>query len=107
MFFIYLFVQFACVVLGTGKTYELGVLAKDKGSPPLTSTVASVRIDTIEADEVMVEIELEISLEEFEARREQFEEELSKYLDADVSIADYTVLGEAAARRRKRETKKR
>ena len=55
------------------------MLAKDKGSPPLTSTVTSVRIDTIEADEVMVEIELEISPEEFEARREQFEEELSKY----------------------------
>ena len=37
----------------------------------------------------------------------QFEEELSRYLGADVSIADYTVLGEAEARRRKRETKKR
>ena len=55
----------------------------------------------------MVEIVLEISPEEFEARREQFEEELSKYLGADVIIADYTALGEAAARRRKRETKKR
>ena len=69
--------------------------------------MATIRIDTIEADEVMVEIELEISPEEFEARREQFEEEFSKYLGADVSIADYTVLGEADARRRKRETKKR
>ena len=83
------------------------MLAKDKGSPPQTSTVASVRIDTIEADEVMVEIELEMSPEEFEARLEQFEEELSKYLGADVRIADYAVLGEAEARRRKREAKKR
>ena len=82
------------------------MLARDKGSPPLTSGVTYVRIDVIEADEFMVQVELDISLEEFEANRELFEAKLTEYLGADVHIADVSVV-EEKARRKKRETKKR
>lgn len=84
----------------------LRVLAKDKGSPPLTSDTITVRIDTIDAEQTMVDIELDISLEEFEANRELFLEKISKLLGAEVGIADITVVTEEA-RRKKRETKQR
>ena len=54
----------------------------------------------------MVKLELEISLEEFEARRELFEAKLTEKLGAQVRIADVAVL-EEEAKRKKRETKKR
>lgn len=50
----------------------LRVRAKDKGSPPLTSDSIRVRIDSIDAEQTMVDLELDISLEEFEANRELF-----------------------------------
>lgn len=80
--------------------------AKDKGSPPLASSVIYVRIDTIDAEEIMVKLELEISLEEFKARLELFEAKLTEKLGAQVRIADVAVL-EEEAKRKKRETKKR
>ena len=82
------------------------MLAKDKGSPPLTSDVIYVRIDTIDAAEVMVKLELEMSLEDFEVRRELFEAKLTEKLGAQVRIASVSVL-EEEARRKKRETKTR
>lgn len=84
----------------------LRVRAKDRGSPPLTSATITVRIDTIDAEQTMVDIELDISLEEFEANRELFIAKLSALLGADVGIADITVV-EEEARRKKRETKNR
>ena len=54
----------------------------------------------------MVKLELEMSLEEFEANRALFEAKLSEKLGAEVRIASVTAL-EEEARRRKRETKKR
>lgn len=79
------------------------VRAKDKGSPPLTSDTIRVRIDTIDAEQTMVDFELEISLEEFEADRELFIEEISRLLGAEVRIAEVIVVTEGA-RRKKRET---
>lgn len=84
----------------------LRVRAKDKGSPPLTSDTITVRIDTIDAEQTMVDIELDISLEEFEANRELFLVKISKLLGAEVGIADITVVTEES-RRKKRETKQR
>ena len=84
----------------------LSVRAKDKGSPPLTSSAITVRIDTIDAEQTMVDIELDISVEEFEANRELFLEKIAKLLGADVRIADVSVVTEEA-RRKKRETKNR
>ena len=54
----------------------------------------------------MVKLELDMSLEDFEARRELFEAKLTEKLGAQVRIASVTVL-EEEARRKKRETKKR
>lgn len=56
----------------SGQKYVLRVRAKDKGSPPLTSDTIRVRIDSIDAEQTMVDLELDISLEEFEANRELF-----------------------------------
>ena len=81
----------------------LRVRARDKGSPPLTSDTIRVRIDTIDAEETMVDLELDISLEEFEANIELFVEKFSQLLGAEVGIADVTVVTEGA-RRKKRET---
>ena len=81
----------------------LRVRAKDKGSPPLTSDTIRVRIDTIDAEQTMVDLELDISLEEFNANRELFIEKISKVLGAEVRIAEVTVVTEGA-RRKKRET---
>lgn len=89
-----------------GQKYKLRVFAKDRGSPPLTSDSVTVRIDVIEAEEVMVKLELGISLEEFEANRELFKAKLSERLGADVRIADVTVV-EEEARRKRREAKRR
>ena len=81
----------------------LRVRAKDKGSPPLTSDTIRVRIDTIDAEQTMVDLELDISLEEFNANRELFIGKISKLLGAEVRIAEVTVVTEGA-RRKKRET---
>ena len=54
----------------------------------------------------MVDLELEISLEKFEANRELFLEKISQLLGAEVGISDITVITEES-RRRKRETKTR
>ena len=81
----------------------LRVRAKDKGSPPLTSDTTRVRIDTIDAEQTMVDLELDISLEEFNANRELFIGKISKLLGAEVGIAEVTVVTEGA-RRKKRET---
>ena len=54
----------------------------------------------------MVKLELGMSLEDFEARRELFEAKLTEKLGAQVRIASVTVL-EEEARRKKRQTKKR
>ena len=78
------------------------VRAKDKGSPPLSSDTIRVRIDTIDAEQTMVDFELDISLEEFEAERELFIEKISKLLGAEVRIAEVTVVT-GGARRKKRE----
>lgn len=84
----------------------LRVRAKDKGSPPLTSGTITIRIDTIDAEFTMVDIELDISLEKFEANRVLFLVKISKLLGADVGIAEVTVVTEEA-RRKRRETKNR
>ena len=84
----------------------LRVRAKDKGSPPLTSDIISVRIDIIDAEQTMVDFVLDIPLETFEANRELFVEKLSKLLGAEVKIAQVTVVTEEA-KRKKRETKSR
>lgn len=81
----------------------LRVRARDKGSPPLTSDLIRVRIDTIDAEQTMVDLELDISLEEFEANRDLFIEKISQLLGAEVRIAEVTVVTEGA-RRKKRET---
>ena len=87
----------------SGQKYVLRVRAKDKGSPPLTSDTIRVRIDTIDAEQTMVDLELDISLEEFNANRELFIGKISKLLGAEIRIAEVTVLTEGA-RRKKRET---
>lgn len=87
----------------SGQKYVLLVRAKDKGSLPLSSGIISVRIDTIDAEQTMVDFELDISLEEFEAARELFIEKISKLLGAEVRIAEVIVVTEGT-RRKKRET---
>ena len=79
----------------------LRVRAKDKGSPPLTSDTIRVRIDTIDAEQTMVDLELDISLEEFNANRELFIGKISKLLGAEVRIAEVTVVTEGAKRKKK------
>lgn len=89
-----------------GKKYVLRLRATDQGTPPLTSGIITVRIDVIDPENTMVDIELEITLEQFEANRELFLEKISKLLGAEVGISEIVVITEEA-RRRKRETKTR
>ena len=84
----------------------LRLRATDQGTPPLTSGIITVRIDVIDPENTMVDIELEITLEQFEANRELFLEKISKLLGAEVGISEIVVITEEA-RRRKRETKTR
>ena len=77
--------------------------AKDKGSPPLTSTYVTVRIDTFDAEQKMVDIVLDVSLEVFQANIETFIRILSQILEAEVKIAS-AVSNENAKSRRRRET---
>ena len=74
--------------------------------PPLTSGTITVRIDVTDPENTMVDLELEISLEQFEANRELFLEKISQLLGAEVGISEITVITEES-RRRKRETKTR
>ena len=79
------------------------VRAKDKGSPPLTSDTIHVRIDTIDAEQTMVDLELDISLEGFEENSALFIQKISQLLGAEARIAEVTVVTEGT-RRKKRET---
>lgn len=94
------------LVLFSGAKYLLRVRADDKGSPPLTSDTIWVRIDTIDAEQTMVDFVLETSLENFEANVETFIEKISNLLGAEVRISEVTVVTEGA-RRKKRETSSR
>ena len=89
-----------------GKPYVLRLRATDQGTPPLTSGTITVRIDVTDPENTMVDLELEISLEQFEANRELFLEKISQLLGAEVGISEITVITEES-RRRKRETKTR
>lgn len=89
-----------------GKPYVLRLRATDQGMPPLTSGTITVRIDVTDPENTMVDLELEISLEQFEANRELFLEKISQLLGADVGISEIAVITEES-RRRKRETKTR
>lgn len=84
----------------------LRLRATDQGTPPLTSGTITVRIDVTDPENTMVDLELEISLEQFEANRELFLEKISQLLGAEVGISEITVITEES-RRRKRETKPR
>lgn len=94
------------LVFFSGEKYVLRVRADDKGSPPLTSDTIWVRIDTINAEQTMVDFVLETSLENFDANVETFIEKISNLLGAEVRISEVTVLTEGV-RRKKRETSSR
>lgn len=88
-----------------GQKYALKVRARDNGATALYSGYANVRIDTIEAEQTMVDVTLDITQEEFEANKQYFLEKLSAMLGADVRIAEIREESDKKKRKR-RETKK-
>ncbi|KAK3732012.1 hypothetical protein QZH41_016882, partial [Actinostola sp. cb2023] len=88
-----------------GKMFTFRVRAKDNAATPLTSAYATIRIDTIDAEQTMVDITLDITQEEFEANKEYFLKKLSEMLGAEVKIADIQEQ-EAKTKRKRREAKR-